>query len=324
MGLRVTFCNGLQRGYAVGMFQNAKLNRRHKAVIFLTVLAVGVCLILGKGLRVASGVALLGLAIGWLFGSNSKVVHALFVMAGLLCLIGPPAFDRQDHRSQARLYQKRVAEFERRIPEFARDYPQPSMLPGRVGIGRTLKVLYPELQPYSDESVADVLLARTQTFPIPEDQSPDEFTKGFAPNDGAGLAIAVPKTWTSKDPKTGRQLIWDRNRNVWRPIADDQHKYLELPDGRYVDIPTATINELKAKFPAAIRRDFPQLPSWHVDAIASGIEVSALAASDKPGDPPQPFSLGHSLSERWPLTLAGISLVIVGMILFLAIKDRYM
>ena len=100
-----------------------ELNRRHKAVLFLTLVAAGVSLVLGAVAKQTAGVALLGLAFAWAFGSNSRIVHWLFVASGSALLVAPIGFDWYTDRHTAKLYESRVAAFERRIPELAKQYP---------------------------------------------------------------------------------------------------------------------------------------------------------------------------------------------------------
>jgi len=50
---------------------------------------VGLILLLGGKVRYAVGITLLGMAFSWALGSNDRVVHWLFVICGLLLLVGP-------------------------------------------------------------------------------------------------------------------------------------------------------------------------------------------------------------------------------------------
>ncbi len=71
----------------------AKLNRRHKAALCATLICVGLILLLGGGappavgIRPAVGIMFLGMAFSWALGSNSRLVHWLFVVFGLLLLL---------------------------------------------------------------------------------------------------------------------------------------------------------------------------------------------------------------------------------------------
>jgi hypothetical protein len=100
-----------------------ELNRRHKAALFLTLVAVGVSLVLAAGAKQTAGVALLGAAFAWAFGSNSRIVHWLFVASGSALLVAPIGFDWYTNRHTAEFYERQVAAFEGRIPELAKQYP---------------------------------------------------------------------------------------------------------------------------------------------------------------------------------------------------------
>jgi hypothetical protein len=67
------------------------LNRRHKAALFLALIPVGVGLLLGAGAKQSLGMALLGMAFAWAFGSDSRPVHWLFVVAGTVLAFAPLA-----------------------------------------------------------------------------------------------------------------------------------------------------------------------------------------------------------------------------------------
>lgn len=54
-----------------------RLNRRHKFILFLTLIATGASLVMGAGLARAAGIAMLGTALAWILGLNTRVVHWL-------------------------------------------------------------------------------------------------------------------------------------------------------------------------------------------------------------------------------------------------------
>lgn len=65
------------------------LNRRHRAGLCATLICVGLLVLLGGGTRLTAGIGLLGIAFSWALGSNSRFVHWLFVVFGLLLPIQP-------------------------------------------------------------------------------------------------------------------------------------------------------------------------------------------------------------------------------------------
>lgn len=101
----------------------ARLNRRHKVALFLTLVAAGVMLVLGASAKQTAGAVLLGLAFAWAFGSNSRIVHWLFVGLGSALLLGPVGFDRYSLHQAGKDYADEIAAFEHRIPELAKEYP---------------------------------------------------------------------------------------------------------------------------------------------------------------------------------------------------------
>lgn len=106
-----------------------EVNPRHKAALVLTLLATGASLIVGFDTKQVVGIVLLGLAFAWLLGSNSLLVHSLFVVAGLGLATGPIWWDWQKYHAEAKSYHASVAYFESKIPELATEYPEP------VGLG---------------------------------------------------------------------------------------------------------------------------------------------------------------------------------------------
>lgn len=55
----------------------AKLNRRHKAMLFLTLIVTGLALLNGAVIGKGLGIALLGVAAAWVVGSNGFLTFVL-------------------------------------------------------------------------------------------------------------------------------------------------------------------------------------------------------------------------------------------------------
>ena len=99
------------------------LNRRHKVTLFLSVVLAGIAALNSAKMMEVAGILLLGLALAWAFGSDSRIVHWLFLTVGALltCLtVGGAAYLYQ---SDANLYAQKVAAFEQRMPELAKKHP---------------------------------------------------------------------------------------------------------------------------------------------------------------------------------------------------------
>jgi len=64
------------------------LNRRHKVTLFLTVLLAGIAALNSAKMMQVVGILLLGLALAWAFGSDSRVVHWLFLCVGVFLACG--------------------------------------------------------------------------------------------------------------------------------------------------------------------------------------------------------------------------------------------
>ena len=99
------------------------LNRRHKAGLFLVLIAAGLSLLFEASAKQAAGITLLGIAIAWAVGSNSQLVHWVFAALGAVLMLAPLCYDWYDHHGATKGYKSTVSAFERRIPELAKQYP---------------------------------------------------------------------------------------------------------------------------------------------------------------------------------------------------------
>jgi len=62
-------------------------NIRHKLALWAVLVCLGFTVLLGGSARTAFGVVLLGFAFSWAFGSNHRLVHWLFVVAGVILFL---------------------------------------------------------------------------------------------------------------------------------------------------------------------------------------------------------------------------------------------
>src|SRR5271155_3603870 len=66
-----------------------KLNRRHKAGFFITIVCVGLSLLDGENLSIALGFFFLGMAASWLIGSVSlRFCYVLLIVASVATVVG--------------------------------------------------------------------------------------------------------------------------------------------------------------------------------------------------------------------------------------------
>jgi hypothetical protein len=82
------------------MMPKPELNQRHKAGLFLTLVAVGILQVAGLSLHATFGAILLGLAFSLALGSNKRMVHVLFVICGLLLMAKPAVSVWKAHRER--------------------------------------------------------------------------------------------------------------------------------------------------------------------------------------------------------------------------------
>lgn len=110
--------SGLAMAWAIAQPSWLNLNRRHRAVISLTILASGLGLVAGYGFKISLGVASLGLGLAWAIGSNCQLVHALFLLCGVSLITGPLILDWRNHLIQTAEYNQRLADHKNRLEGF--------------------------------------------------------------------------------------------------------------------------------------------------------------------------------------------------------------
>jgi hypothetical protein len=221
-----------------------RLNRRHKAALFVILVAAGASLVSGDAMKIGLGIILLGVAFAWAFGSDSRVVHSLFLACGLLIVIGTLMYDWHVHREKARLYRDQVAEFERKIPDFAKSYP---------------------VSPYAAVPSAKKQQARPSSG----------YTRVILPD---GSCVYYPTSM-------GYAEIMD--------VTQSEHGG----------------EDCQAK--------------WYTDAVAAGVEITAIQKEEKPGNgkkPPEPFKLWRSARKNLFLIVPGLFQLFIGMGLLWGVK----
>lgn len=99
------------------------LNNRHKAGVFLTTVVAGVCLILGENFRETLGAVIIGFALTWAFGSNSKALRYCIAAIGAFLFFVPLIATLIDHHNAVNSYEKSVESFRSNLPGFAKEHP---------------------------------------------------------------------------------------------------------------------------------------------------------------------------------------------------------
>jgi len=271
----------------------AKLNQRHKAALFLTLLATGVSLVLGVAAKQTAGIVLLGFAFAWALGSNNRLVHALFIAIGLILAIGPVFKDWYGQRNEMKEYRKSVADFEQRIPELAKHYPSYVGLASK-GEGQDVK----GLEDIRVDRAAAKSSPKSQHIKLP-DGSYGEFPADAKDQE---IIVAVEKRF----PGT-----FDR--------------YMKMPDAKYwmisltpKDGADAQARRVRTKF----AEQFPNYPQWHIDALLGGVDVDVVPSYEEPGPQPEPFSVSVALTTNWMFDLPGLLLSIIGLSLVLWVNPE--
>jgi hypothetical protein len=264
-----------------------RLNRRHKAALFVMLLAAGASLVSGGTMKVGLGIILLGMAFTWAFGSGSRAMHRLFVGCGLSIVFGSLGYAWEAHREKTTLYRDEFAQFERGIPDLAKMYhllpydvecPDqnlgPAGLPAEVPDGWV-----PVKQPDG-----------SYTY-YPENEFPDG-----APPTGLRLTRdQLSHAIKTKDPACQSSA----NEKVVNHFLD-----------RYPRWRTALVEDGASG---------DSQPQWYADAVAAGVNINAVPEAEKP-DPPEPPNLWQSVGNGWVPIVLGVFLFFIGVGLLFGIK----
>lgn len=147
-----------------GPMNARELNRRHKAGLFLTLILAGIFSLTG-GVGAGVGVLLLGVAMSWLFGSNSRIVHVGFLIVGALCAMGLVADGLYVHHQQVASY-RQVMRNEDEFRNFGPPVPLKSVQPATP-------------QSKTDSDNVTVQAPNGKLFDLPRNQLPRALQQGF-------------------------------------------------------------------------------------------------------------------------------------------------
>ena len=308
------------------------LNRRRKVTLFLTVLLAGIAALNGARMMQVVGISLLGLALAWAFGSDSRVVHWLFLSLGVLLVCGTVGLGWYVQQSDTNLYAQKVAAFEQRIPELAREYPLHKE--GQISWGkdlqrfvrknpkpgglRTRRPLPPDATSSShvtwDEPGGQPVTPSPQTKSsgvTNPDTLPSDFDFGkdqavSAPELDFSKAQPIPAQNPERENTPSLQFEWDQAKPVTA---------LTMPDGhvRYFE------NERDAK---TCQEDFfawgKTQKMWN-EAWVTGLDLSEVDLLKLPGYPPKAPWEHH---DWWVCLCSGIFLFALGLGLILGIRAK--
>jgi hypothetical protein len=322
------------------------LNRRHKVALFFTLALAGIAALNAAKMMEVVGILLLGLALAWAFGSDSRVVHWLFLSLGLLltCLTVGGAW--YIHQSYSNLYAQKVAAFEQRIPELANKYPLHKVRPS--GMDRPSRewdekgnpvqtngqiILDKDLEPYLVKNPkAGGLPPESDTSgwtPVPEVQIDPATGERIAPSVGA---VPIPQG-AEIAPDSGSSLT-GAAAPATLPADFFSHPpaglfQLTMPDGhvRYFAYKRDADNCQDGFFEQKTQKMWNE--AWVAGLDLCAFTITDVAFNELPGYPPktlwglisEPF-IGGVAVATWQVAVFGVILFALGLGLILGIRDK--
>jgi hypothetical protein len=312
------------------------LNRRHKVTLFLTVLLAGIAALNGAKMMQVVGILLLGLALAWAFGSDSRVVHWLFLSVGVFLACGTVGLAWLIHQRDTNIYAQKVAAFEQRIPELAKEYPlhkvpagpsatRPTPIAGTFEPLELQSKSPPKSAPPSESSLHvtwDEPAGRQPVTPSPQTKSSGvtlDFSKA-QPIDTNLYAILDKdlEPYLVKNPKKGATYI------VPHGLLPEQGFVYDLPQLFGVTMPDGHVRYFAYKRDADnCQQDFfawgKTQKMWN-EASVAGLDLSEVRFDELPGAPPKPLWL---MSDDWWVSLGlGVFLFALGLGLILGIRAK--
>jgi|ERR1019366_4650882 hypothetical protein len=258
------------------------LNRRHKVTLFLTVLLAGIAALNGAKMMQVVGTLLLGLALAWAFGSDSRVVHWLFLSLGVLLACGTVGLAWLIHQRDTNLYAQKVAAFEQRIPELAKKYPLDKDRPPQ------------QADKWAQYADAPGWRPVTPSMPIPEGATVAPQPKMSSPH---VTWDKTPVPHTESTPSLQAKPVTPQPvPGTFRPLGDEpkpresrKQARRPLPADATVGNSGVTLDFSKAQplaaAPATLPADFF---SWNDEARVAGLDLSRVPFDELPGDPRNP------------------------------------
>jgi hypothetical protein len=266
-----------------------RLNRRHKAALFVMLVAAGASLVSGGTMKVGLGIILLGIAFTWAFGSGSRAVHRLVLACGLFIVFGSLGYAWEAHREKTTLYRDEIAQFEREIPDLAKMY---------------------HLLPYDVECPDQHMGPVDLSSGIPANWVPVKQPDGsyrYYPEDN----------FPDGDPPTGLRLTRDQL----------SHAIKTKDPACQTSANEKVVNHFLDRYPrwrTALVEDGASgdsQPKWYADAVVAGVNINAVPEEEKP-DPPGPPKLWQSVGNGWVFIVLGLLLFFIGVGLLFGVKPN--
>lgn len=331
------------------------LNRRHKVALFFTLAATGVSLIAGVGLRVSFGVVLIGVALAWAFGTDNRVLHALYLAIGLSVAAVPLILEWDEHHAQRVAFLKKVAEFQRAIPQFAKDYPvgydgqvlpvqtvaQLDQVLQRIGIDqRAREVVRRQIEAGEVHPGARIAFrlerpAGKGQFTVAASDAAAITKEQLADSAGSSESIAIyrkasPSTdgkqkyrLRTKDAKTYELTTESTKRGTPAPTKDPivpSTVSEPLAPEEWVELSRLTLDlQLGGETKASHRL----LPEWQLQAIIAGVDLESMPGHLVPWIEPERFSVRQSTMNSLTLVGPGLLLAAIGASLLLGIRKPH-
>jgi hypothetical protein len=283
-----------------------KLNRRHQVTLFITLVLAGIAALSDAKMMEVAGILLFGFAFAWAFGSDSRVVHWLFLSVGVLLACGTAGLAWYIHQKETNLYAQKVAAFEQRIPVLAEKYPLHKQ--GQIILDKDLWDLEQEWEgaaPVKPSKPPQDKWAKYLEEPFPSGFTPDqewtaeglsipraspEFPSGFTPD----------QVWTVKMP--------DGHVRYFRNKRDADH-FAEFGLFRLCDLSGLC--------------EYGKTQKIWDEAWVAGLDLSEVHSDELPDDPPEP--LWGLESHDWQVgrvVVFGVFLFALGLGLILGIRSK--
>lgn len=272
------------------------LNSRHKVGVFVTAIAVGVCLCLGASFRNACGAIIIGLALSWALGSNIRPLRWGIAVVSILIMLTPLLVAVVEHYRAVRAYGQSIANFRARLPALAEEHPD--LAAGVVYLG-----------PKTGEPISTPPITEwdAKGRPIRPSGGATESSGSGRPSGSGGAPPTPPPP--RNDPYEALAALYGGV-----PQGDDKvdaftraSRTLDIPNVGEIYFPSnVSAKDIAAAFRAA--RDHSQPPDWYFEALDAGIDPAQISYLSPPGDRPRPLEPWTAISDGALIELSSTAL----------------